>query len=299
MKNTCFTFFILVLAVLYLSLSSYSSGPANNNGNGYTGAPGELGITCNVCHNNGSYGVPIVDLLIAETGSNTPISGYIPSTTYEITITVNSTSPGFGFQAVAIDGDGDSAGTFQNAGAAVRFSLANNGRTYAEHDNPNNSGIFTFEWVAPSSDIGNVDFYVVGNAVSLSNGTSDDNGSILPTQLSLSAYTPPTNYVSISDNPAHSADASAVLDVQSSTKGILIPRLSQTERLAISSPATGLLVFDTDNASFWYFNGNWVELAAINAKQNNKSDKALRERVMALEEKLAKLETLLKSSMDK
>ncbi len=48
-----------------------------------------------------------------------------------------------------------------------------------------------------------------------------------------------------------SPDASAMLDVQSTTKGILVPRMTSAQRLAIPSGApNGLLVFDTDNKIF-------------------------------------------------
>ena len=58
-------------------------------------------------------------------------------------------------------------------------------------------------------------------------------------------------------------DSSAMLDVASTTKGVLIPRMSSTERTNISSPATGLLVFDQTTASFWYYNGSqWTEIEA-------------------------------------
>jgi hypothetical protein len=52
--------------------------------------------------------------------------------------------------------------------------------------------------------------------------------------------------------------ASAMLDVQSTTKGFLLPRMTQAQRLAISSPANGLLVFDTDAQKlFQYQDGVW------------------------------------------
>lgn len=49
-------------------------------------------------------------------------------------------------------------------------------------------------------------------------------------------------------------NASAMLDVVSTTKGVLIPRMTQAERTAISSPATGLLIFQTDNTPGFYYN---------------------------------------------
>ena len=59
-------------------------------------------------------------------------------------------------------------------------------------------------------------------------------------------------------------DASAMLDVNSTTKGILIPRVTETQRLAIPSPATGLLVYDLTYKSIWQYNGTeWVNLYAF------------------------------------
>ena len=55
--------------------------------------------------------------------------------------------------------------------------------------------------------------------------------------------------------------ASAALEVSSGTKGILIPRMSTTERNAIVNPANGLLVFDVTTNSFWFRRLTaWVEL---------------------------------------
>lgn len=59
-------------------------------------------------------------------------------------------------------------------------------------------------------------------------------------------------------------DASSMLDIQSTTKGVLIPRMTTAQRTpGISSPANGLLVFDTTTKSFWFYNVNvWKELTS-------------------------------------
>lgn len=55
---------------------------------------------------------------------------------------------------------------------------------------------------------------------------------------------------------------SAIGDIRSTTKGILIPRMTEAQKNAIASPATSLLVYQTDeNAGFWYYDSTaWVWL---------------------------------------
>jgi hypothetical protein len=56
-------------------------------------------------------------------------------------------------------------------------------------------------------------------------------------------------------------DNSAILDVKSTDKGMLIPRMTDAQKTAIATPATGLLVFQTDGTSgFYYYNGTAWEL---------------------------------------
>jgi len=56
---------------------------------------------------------------------------------------------------------------------------------------------------------------------------------------------------------------SSMLDITSTTKGLLMPRMTTGQRTAIPSPATGLQVYDTTTNSFWYFNGTiWVNSGA-------------------------------------
>jgi hypothetical protein len=60
-----------------------------------------------------------------------------------------------------------------------------------------------------------------------------------------------------------SADASSILDVKSTTKGVLVPRMTLLQRNDISSPANGLLVYQTDNTpGFYFYNGSsWIRTA--------------------------------------
>jgi hypothetical protein len=68
------------------------------------------------------------------------------------------------------------------------------------------------------------------------------------------------NSIGIGTATPHS---SALLEINSNNKGLLIPRLSTAQRTAIASPATGLLVFDTDTNSIWAYDGTaWKNLYA-------------------------------------
>ncbi|MBU0763477.1 MAG: hypothetical protein KJ607_01440 [Bacteroidetes bacterium] len=69
--------------------------------------------------------------------------------------------------------------------------------------------------------------------------------------------------IAITDDDGYVADTSAMLDVKSTTKGMLIPRVTTAQRNAISSPAEGLLVFDTDQGNFYFHNGSeWISLSS-------------------------------------
>ncbi|MEZ5069614.1 MAG: hypothetical protein R2751_01260 [Bacteroidales bacterium] len=66
--------------------------------------------------------------------------------------------------------------------------------------------------------------------------------------------------VSINEDGS-SPDASALLDVSGTDKGVLIPRLTTAQMGAIATPATGLLVYNTDSASVFYYDGGWNRVA--------------------------------------
>lgn len=57
-------------------------------------------------------------------------------------------------------------------------------------------------------------------------------------------------------------ESSSILDLSTTSKGMLIPRMTMVQKIAIANPATGLLIYQTDGAEgFWYYTGTtWVPL---------------------------------------
>lgn len=74
-----------------------------------------------------------------------------------------------------------------------------------------------------------------------------------------------TQTVIVTDDAAYTTgQATAVLDIKSTTKGLLAPRMTQVQRLAITTPAEGLLVYQTDNTKgFYYYSVSaWINLSS-------------------------------------
>lgn len=65
---------------------------------------------------------------------------------------------------------------------------------------------------------------------------------------------------------------SAQLEVKSNTKGFLTPRINEAQKIAINNPATGLLVYQTDGTSgFYYYDGNvWKQGTTDTASLSNR-----------------------------
>jgi hypothetical protein len=60
------------------------------------------------------------------------------------------------------------------------------------------------------------------------------------------------------------ANASAILDAQSTTKGVRMPNMTTTQKNAIASPAAGLMVFDTTLAKLCVYTGAaWQTITSI------------------------------------
>ncbi|NJN77443.1 MAG: hypothetical protein HC803_03220 [Saprospiraceae bacterium] len=115
---------------------------------------------------------------VFNTGTTTPVTNYMPGTTYDLKVTIAHASgapAGYGFQMVALkNSTNTSTGTWTTPGSNTQIATAGT-RSYVEHGGgASASNIFTTKWVAPASGTGNVTFYSAGNAVNGNGGTSGD-----------------------------------------------------------------------------------------------------------------------------
>src|SRR6478752_8016012 len=53
-----------------------------------------------------------------------------------------------------------------------------------------------------------------------------------------------------------SPNNSAALDIRSTTKGLLIPSMTTSQRFAIPTPPNGLMVYDTDKNEYYHYDGS-------------------------------------------
>lgn len=152
---------------------------------GYTGAPSET--TCTSCHGTYSLQTSGTNHSRIKLTGNFTSGGYIPDSTYKITVTYKESGKSkFGFQVTALKDQSGSypapAGSFtskdtrtnafsQTAGSTTRY--------YIEHTSTGASSVSTdsvsyvFEWKAPANNLGNIKFHLVLN---VTNNNGNDQG---------------------------------------------------------------------------------------------------------------------------
>jgi len=166
--------FGIAALILLPKAGSYTSGPTD----GLTGAPGEN--TCVGCHdtyslNSGSG----IDSIIFDNGLS---STYIPGNTYSISAMIQQgTATKFGFQLTVLkSSDNMTAGTLVLTDASRTKLFTDGGRSYIVHTSAGTTaptaGINTwsFNWTAPSTNVGQVVFYLVTMTTNNNSSTSGD-----------------------------------------------------------------------------------------------------------------------------
>ena len=136
-------------------LFSYSSGPPS----GYHGQY----VTCTACHSGSA---------ISGTG-HVSISGlpssYTPGITYNLVLNLSASSArGYGFQ-MAVKDSSSFSGTLNTSHSGTRIDS-----NYLEHTTRVTDNAINFSWTAPSSNAGDITFYLSALATGGSYGTSGD-----------------------------------------------------------------------------------------------------------------------------
>jgi len=121
---------------------------------GNTGAPGES--TCASCHGASLIVGGSESTLTFKDSVNSLITSYKPNHTYNLTFGLSVLS-GKGFQVVALDTNKKQAGTL-TAGNTTMVTTQG-GKQYLNHTDKLNSS-WTFKWKAPSTNVGDITFYV-------------------------------------------------------------------------------------------------------------------------------------------
>jgi hypothetical protein len=104
-----------------------------------------------------------------------------------------------------------------------------------------------------------------GSAAAFDAGTADEYLIGTITNNTFNLYTNGTRRLTITGGGSvgiatTSPVASALLDVSSTTKGFLPPRMTTTQRDAISSPAAGLVIYNTTTSKLQVYTTSWTDL---------------------------------------
>jgi len=173
MKKTLLLFAAVISTTVFMAFDIQSeTGIA-----GYTGSPGEN--TCVNCHSStGASNTGPGSIAIRSNMNNWE---YVPGQTYSISVVVSQTGRSlFGMGLEALTSSNTNAGTLTITNAAsTRLRTAANSRINVTHQNNGgasaDSMVFTFNWTAPSTNIGNVTFYFAGIAANNNGQNSGDN----------------------------------------------------------------------------------------------------------------------------
>ena len=158
MKKILFLFSSFILGMSIISIFSFSTRYPDGALAAHTGSPGDKGITCTECH--GGTATPITEMI----STNIPITGYIPDSTYTITVSLNSTAIN-GFEITAQDTIGNYLGTLIPT-LGNRYSdttKKSDLNRYVTHSfGVSGPAVWNIHWKAPSKGTGDVHFYSAG-----------------------------------------------------------------------------------------------------------------------------------------
>lgn len=142
---------------------------------GRSGAPGDQ--NCTVCHSgstapNSGDGIQFLTL---TDGANL-ITSYLPNTTYTGVLLLNTATTKNGFQLVALNSNNNQAGTIATLDTKTNV-VTSGGKQYLNQTTAGNQQkSWSFSWTSPSTNVGEVTFYVATNST---NGNGQSSGDVI------------------------------------------------------------------------------------------------------------------------
>jgi hypothetical protein len=233
---------ILILSAFAAVIAGSAFQLRSDNGKaGYTGSSGET--TCSSCHAGSSTG----SVYLTSTMANWR---YVPGQTYTINVIVKQTGkPLFGFDFEALTSANANAGTMTVTNSAKTHILTKTVSSVSRNNMVHqlnaglhaDSAVFTFNWTAPATNIGNVTFYYAG--VAANNNGSDGSGD--------NTYTG-SKVVSV-------ASLTGVNEIKNELSALKVSTLDAEHKLLITFNAT-----ETSNAIVSLYDLSGREIAHIN-----------------------------------
>lgn len=139
---------------------------------GLTGAPGEQ--NCTQCH-IGTTQNGTTQNVVSFLSGTTPITTYIPGSTYTVTLQLASNPAKAGFSTTSLDGTNAKAGSLIGAGIGGTQNFSASGRDYISHTSASNTfSLWAWSWVAPATNVGPVTFYIASNETNNNNANTGD-----------------------------------------------------------------------------------------------------------------------------
>jgi len=154
---------------VYNNSHKNSAGPPS----GRSGAPGES--NCTECHSGSVQDGTGINQLVLLDANSTPVTEYTPGATYTVAISTE-TAAKRGFQvSPRILSNNTKAGNSVGITGSSSLQSANN-QHYINHNATSNtaSAGWAFTWTAPSTDVGDVCFYLVTNKTNSNSASSGD-----------------------------------------------------------------------------------------------------------------------------
>ncbi len=248
---------IITLSIVAVTLGTAFDILSDNGKAGATGSPSET--TCRNCHNTFSTaGTGSIAL-----SSTIPIASgwrYTPGTTYTMTAKVKYVGRSlFGVGVEALTSAGANAGTIvvtnTTKTTTKNYTVGANSRTSLVHKlnggASTDSALFTFNWTAPSTNIGNVTFWYAGV---MADASTDEFG----------------DYVANGNTIVYPASATGINEQTSTKTALSVFTLASDRKLQIRFNAE-----QNTNAELALYDLNGKEVSRLNAGKIHSGDNSL------------------------